>query len=431
MTKKDIIVVGAGAGGLMAAGRAAELGADVLLIEHMSAVGRKLAITGKGRCNLTNVAEQAEFLKHFYPNGRFLRTAFSGFFSDHIINFFEAKGVKTVIERGGRVFPQSGNAGDVVNALEQWVKKSGVTIRLNTAVEQVITEQDTVKGVLISAVERRKNKLVKIGKQEEIQCNSLILVTGGASYPATGSTGEGYRIAKKLGHTVITPRPALVPLETAGRRTEALDGLQLKNVTASTWVNGKRSALEFGEMSFTPFGVTGPIILTLSHEVVDQLSNGNQVELQIDLKPALDHKTLDDRLIREFQQSGKKQFKSILKNLLPRQLIQFCLEDLNIEPDITGNEIQAGERKRIRNWLKAVPFSISGYRPFSEAIITSGGVSVKEVNPKTMESRLVRQLFFAGEVLDIQADTGGYNLQAAFSTGWLAAESAVKSLSTD
>ncbi len=431
MKKADIIVVGAGAGGLMAAGWAAELGADVLLIEHMGTVGRKLAITGKGRCNLTNIVEQGEFLNHFHPNGRFLRTAFSNFFSHHLIKFFESKGVKTVTERGGRVFPRSGHAKDVVDALEQWAKKQGVIFKLNTSVDQLIVEQEVVKGVLIQEVERRKNKLIKIGNLDKIHCDSAILVTGGASYPATGSTGDGYKIAKNVGHSIVDPKPALVPLEITEGRTKELDGLQLKNITASSWVNGKRLNQDFGEMSFTRFGVTGPVILTMSREVVDQISKGNRVDLKIDLKPALDHKKLDDRLIREFQQNGKKQFKSILKNLLPMQLIQFCMEDLKMAPDITGNEIRAGERKQIRNWLKAVPFSISGFRPFSEAIITSGGVNLKEVNPKTMESRRVKRLYFAGEVLDIQADTGGYNLQAAFSTGWLAAESAVKSLSSD
>ena len=422
MNNQEIIVVGGGAAGLMAAGRAAELGANVILIEHMSAVGRKLAITGKGRCNITNVASLPEFLKHFHPQGRFLRSAFSKFFSEELVEFFESKNVKTVVERGGRVFPKSGKALDVVEALREWVIEKGVSIRLNTKLEHVLTEDGSVTGASIYKVQRKKKKFSRQADSEEISCDALILTTGGASYPATGSTGDGYKVCKKFGHQIIPPRPALVPLEVKGIDGEMLTNLSLKNVNLTVWVDGKKIDEAFGEMEFTDFGVSGPVVLTLSRNIVELLHHQKSVTLNIDLKPALDHKKLDDRLIRDIQKNGKKQLKSLLKDILPRQLIPFCFQQLALDPDKSGNDIKAVERKKLRNWLKEIPLQVVNHRPFSEAIITSGGVSLKEVHPDTMQSRIVQGLYLAGEILDIQADTGGYNLQAAFSTGWLAGE---------
>ncbi len=429
MNRYDIVVIGAGAAGLMAAGRAAQLGAKVLLLEHKGKPGRKLAITGKGRCNLTNTVQQTEFLKHFYPHGRFLRNAFSRFFAEELIAHFKALGVETVVERGGRVFPESGQAPEIVKSLVDWNRRLNVKIRTSSAAIELVHRENAIQGVAICAVTHQKNKVIKsIDKSEKVSCGTVILATGGKSYPATGSTGDGYQLLKNIGHTIIKPRPALVPLEVGETKTGELDGLLLKNIEASVWSENRKISAEFGEMSFTGFGLTGPVILKLSHLVVDLLDEGKQVEIRLDLKPALDSKKLDERLIRELANGGKQQISNILKTLLPRQMIGFCLENQALAAATRGHEINARERKNLRNWFKELTFPISGYRPFAEAIITSGGVNLHEVNPKTMESRKVKGLFIAGEVLDIQADTGGYNLQAAFSTGWLAAESAFKTL---
>ena len=430
MNKADIVVVGAGAAGLMAAGRAAEMGANVLLVEHQSKPGRKLAITGKGRCNLTNVMPLPDFLNHFHPNGRFLRTSFSHFFAEDLMTLLQQNGVKTIVERGGRVFPESGKAQDVVKALVAWNLNAGVTILNQTAVTLLHEEGGKLEGVSVCPTSQQKNKTIKDNrKQEKIICPAMILATGGASYPATGSTGDGYRMAEKIGHHIVKPRPALVPLELAGNETKMLEGLLLKNISASLWIEGKKITSEFGELQFTGFGLSGPVILTLSHLVVDGLLENKKAEIVLDLKPALEHKKLDDRLQRELKNSSKKQFQSILKTLLPLQMIPFCLSRTNIAPEKTCNEITAKDRKKLRLWLKEISLPISGYRPFSEAIITAGGISLKEVNSKNLASKKMKGLFLAGEVLDIQADTGGFNLQAAFSTGRLAAESALEYLS--
>jgi len=426
VTKRKIVVIGAGAAGLTAAGRLAELGGDVVLFEHGNRPGQKLAITGKGRCNLTNIVDLPEFLNHFHPHGRFLRQAFSAHFTEETIRFFDSIGVPTVTERGGRVFPADNQAKNVVEALVQWNNRNGVLIYQNLSVEKLLVESGKVTGVKTCKTEVVKNKIRKNHTTEQIfEADAVIVTTGGASYPATGSTGDGYRLAKAVGHTVSTIRPALVPLETAGDLAGKMKDLSLKNVTAKVWINGKKKNEAFGEMKFTKFGLTGPIILTLSGEVVDALEAGHKAALTIDLKPALDDKKLDARLLREFDQHGKRQFRKILKELMPMAMIPHCMENLGILPDKPGHQINAEDRKRLKNWLKELRFEISGYRPFSEAIITAGGIVLKEVDPKTMESRKVKDLYFAGEVLDIQADTGGYNLQAAFSTGRLAAESAI------
>ncbi len=426
MPKIDIIIIGAGAAGLMAAGRAAELGARVKIIEHKSKPGRKLSITGKGRCNLTNSVELAEFINHFHPNGRFLRPSFSLFFSKETIDFFLKQKVPTTIERGGRVFPLSNKAQDVVNALVNWNLQHGVKIETNTVVDALLLEDNRIKGVKIRRTKNRKGKIVKIGQTScNIHADAVILATGGASYPATGSTGDGYNLARSVGHSIIIPRPALVPLETKNGIAETLRELSLKNVSVSLWIDGKKKDTAFGEMTFTDFGLTGPVILTLSHQVVDNILENRQVIIKIDLKPALDAKKLDARLLRELDRNGKKQFLSVLGNLLPKKMISYCVDELGIQGDKPCHQIGAVERKCLRQWLKEIPFLITGYRPFSEAIITAGGIRLQEVNPKTMASRKIERLFFAGEVLDIQADTGGYNLQAAFSTGRLAAESAI------
>jgi len=413
MTGRQVIVVGGGAAGLMAAGQAAELGAETLLLEKMNRPGRKLRIAGKGRCNLTNVVPLSEFITHFGPNGRFLRQAFSRFFTSELVAFFEELGVRTVAERGGRVFPVSGQAQDVVDALVRWVGERGVTLRTRSPVERLLVEGGRVVGVQVS-------------RGRVYRADAVIVATGGASYPATGSTGDGYRLAESVGHTIVPIRPALVPLETAGDIAPRLQGLSLRNVTVRVWVDGKKQAEAFGEMLFTHFGLSGPIILSLSRQVVDALRLAQRVILSIDLKPALDERKLDARLLRDLDAHGKQQFRTFLKGLLPRKLIPVCIDLTGIRPDKAGHQITAQERKRLRMWLKDFRLEVTGYRPFTEAIITAGGVDTREVNPRTMASRLVEGLYFAGEVLDVDADTGGYNLQAAFSTGWVAGRSAAR-----
>lgn len=410
MKKRKIIVIGGGAAGLMAAGQAATAGAEVILLEKMHRPGRKLGITGKGRCNLTNIAELKEFITHFGPNGRFLRQAFARFFAPELTAFLEAQGLPLATERGGRIFPAGGRATDVVRVFEQWVMRTGVELRTSTSVERLLSLNGQINGVLAG--------------NETLPADGVILATGGASYPATGSTGDGYRLAADVGHTIVPIRPALVPLEVAGGLTAPMAGLDLRNINVRLLIGGKRQRQEFGEMSFTTFGVTGPVILTLSGEVVDALQAGSSVELSIDLKPALDEQKLDARLLRDLESRGKEQMDSVLRGLLPREMIPVCLQLTGIAADQPAGRLTAKERRRLRIWLKDFRLPVSGHRPFTEAIITAGGVDVKEVNPRTMESRKAPGLYLAGEVLDIQGDTGGYNLQAAFSTGWLAGRAA-------
>jgi predicted Rossmann fold flavoprotein len=415
MATHRVIVVGAGAAGLMAAGQAAEQGAETLLLEKMDRPGHKLRITGKGRCNLTNVASLAESIAHFGPNGRFLRPAFYQFFNAELVAFFKALGVSTVTERGGRVFPLSDQAQDVVDALARWVGKRGVTLRTRSPVERLLVEKERVVGVKTTG--------------QVYRADAVVVATGGASYPATGSTGDGYRLAESVGHAIVPIRPALVPLETAplepaGDVALRLQGLSLRNVIAQVWIDGKKEAEAFGEMLFTHFGVSGPIILSLSKLVVDALRQGQRVHLAIDLKPALDHQKLDVRLLRDLDAHGKRQFHTLLKGLLPSKLIPVCTDLVGISPHKIAHQITAQERKRLQVWLKDFRLEVTGHRSFAEAIITAGGVDTREVEPHTMASRLVEGLYFAGEVLDIDADTGGYNLQAAFSTGWVAGRAA-------
>jgi predicted Rossmann fold flavoprotein len=413
MAEHQVIVVGAGAAGLMAAGQAAELGARTLLLEKMDRPGRKLRITGKGRCNLTNVAPPSEFVERFGPNGRFLRQAFSRFFAPHLVAFFEERGVRTVTERGGRVFPASDEAHDVVDALAHWVTKLGVTLKTQSPVKQLLVEEGRAVGVQARG-------------GQEYCADAVIVATGGASYPATGSTGDGYRLAESVGHTIVPIRPALVPLETAGDVAHRLQGLSLRNVAVRLLTDGRKKADAFGEMLFTHFGVSGPMILYLSKLAVDALRAGQEVELSIDLKPALDEHKLDARLLRDFDVHGRKHFRNLLKALLPGKLIPICIDLTGIPADKPAHQITAGERQRLRTWLKGFRLEVTGHRPFEEAIITAGGVDVREIDPRTMESRLVKGLYFAGEVLDVDANTGGFNLQAAFSTGWVAGRAAAQ-----
>lgn len=412
MNNFDVIVVGAGPAGLLAAGRAAELGAKVLILEKMRQPGRKLLITGKGRCNVTNSALIGDFITHVYPNGRFLRNAFSLYFSKDIIELLNRYGVVTTLERGGRYFPADNKASDVLKALLRWVDELKVEIRTGHKVEKLITESGIIRGVIANGL--------------EFISKNVIIATGGKSYPATGSVGEGYELARSVGHSIVNPMPALVPLETEGKIAQELQGLNLKNVRAVVWVNNKKAGEDFGEMIFTHFGLSGPIILTLSRIVVSELHKKNKVKITIDLKPALDEQKLDNRLIRDLNEHGKKKINNIFRYWLPAKMIPVFIEILEFDPEKECHQVSSKERKQIRLLLKNLPFTIKNHRSFKEAIITSGGIPTNEISPKTMESKLVKGLFFAGEIIDLDAETGGYNLQIAYSTGWLAGSSSMK-----
>jgi predicted Rossmann fold flavoprotein len=394
----------------MAAGQAAEAGADTLLFEKMKRPGLKLCITGKGRCNITNIAEISDFIAHFGKTGPFLRQAFARFFNTDLMAFLDELGLELVTERGGRVFPASGKAPDVQKVLLQWNKRAKVRVKNSAPVNKLLIHDKRITGV--------------VSEGKEIPCDAVVLTTGGASYPSTGSTGDGYRLCESTGHTIIPIRQALVPLETSGDTAKRMSGLNLRNVNTRMLINNRKKREEFGEVVFTEFGITGPAILTLSGAAVDSLRSGNEVIFSIDLKPALDEKKLDVRLQRDIASRGKEQVSSLLRGLLAWEMVPVCLDHTGIPGDHPVCNISAKERRRIRTWLKDFRLEVTGCRPFAEAIITAGGLDTKEVDPRTMESRKIKGLFVAGELLDIQADTGGYNLQAAFSTGWLAGQSA-------
>jgi hypothetical protein len=412
MSTYRTIVIGGGAAGLMAAGMAAQStgkSCEVILLEKMGQTGRKIGISGKGRCNLTNNAPLDDFLSRFGRNGRFLRQCFQQFFNQELIDFFESKNLPLVIERGGRVFPQSNRALDVVKVLNNWLQAELVEVKKNASASAILVNQGRVSGVVVNGT--------------KLPCEKVILATGGKSYPRTGSTGDGYSLAQNLGHTIVPLRPALVPLVSRDMKVHRMAGLELRNVAVRLYLDGKRKGQEFGELAFTGFGLTGPVILTLSSVIVDALENRQQVTLSLDLKPALDDKKLDNRLIRDFSSRCSEPIESILRGLLPGQMVPICLESCDLPVNIDTANFPAKIRKRLVQWLKDFRIDINGYRSYDEAIITAGGVSLKEIDPKTMESKLVKGLFITGELLDIQADTGGYNLQAAFSTGWVAGSS--------
>jgi predicted Rossmann fold flavoprotein len=412
--KQRILIIGAGAAGLMAAGQAAEAGAEVVLLEKMKRPGRKICISGKGRCNITNIADQAEFIGHFGKTGRFLRQPFSRFFSAELIHFFAEHGLDLVTERGGRVFPASGKAGDVLKTFLHWLEDLPVSIRHESRVEDLLLQDNSLKGVICNG--------------NPIYGQAVILTTGGKSYPATGSTGDGYRLAESVGHKIVPFRPALVPVETDGNLARRLAGLHLRNIGVQLFIGGKKKKDEFGELQFMRYGLSGPVILTLSSMIVDALRARKTVSLVLDLKPALDLQKLDSRLLRDFSGRSKERMDSVLRGLMAREMVPVCLTETGIPPDRLAGEVRAAERKRLRHWLKNISFTVTGYRGFKEAIVTAGGVDLGLIDPRTMESRCCPGLYLAGELLDLQADTGGYNLQAAFSTGWLAGRSAAQRL---
>jgi predicted Rossmann fold flavoprotein len=420
---EPVVVVGGGAAGLMAAGQAAAAGAPVLLLERMGRLGTKLRITGKGRCNLTNTAELEDFLAHFaFPDPgsdsrHFLRNAFARFFAPDLMAFLENQAVPVVVERGGRVFPASNDAQQVAGALARFAADQGVRTRLRSRVSQLLDDGGRAWGVALESGER-------------LPAGAVIVATGGASYPKTGSSGDGYRLARQVGHTVVPARPALVPLVTSSDEPRAMMGLSLRNVEVRLLLDGQEVSREFGEMLFTHYGISGPIILTLSGPAVARLGHGH-LEMAINLKPALDPEKLDARLQRDLDQSGKRSYRNLLKGLLPQKMIDVMVARSGIPPDKPCHQITAAERLRLRDLLQDFRLTIVGHRPLDEAIVTAGGVETGEIDPRTMESRLVRGLYFAGEVLNVQADTGGYNLQAAFSTGYVAGLAAAHQLARE
>ena len=433
--EKRVIVVGGGAGGMMAAGRAAELGVSVLLLEKTDSPGKKILISGKTRCNLTNTRDIDDFIAQFGDSGRFLYSAFHRFFRDDLLALLERYGVLTKTERGGRVFPASDDARDVVRALERYMAEHNVQVRAAIPVSDIVLD----KGQVVS---------VSAGR-EVYPAQAVILATGGASYPQTGSTGDGYRIAKALGHTVVKLRPALVPLVVAEiERAKSMQGVSLRNVRLTAFqgpaekidpsltpgedvgrgIPGKKARppvieSRMGEAMFTHFGIGGPVTLRMSLAVVDALEKG-LVSLFIDLKPALDTRQLRQRLQRDFDTYPKRSYRHILKGLLPVKMVEPFVEMSGIPAEKPGSQISGEERERLLGLLKSLRFNIKSPLPMSAAMVTAGGVSLKEIDPRTMASRLVKGLYFCGEVMDIDADTGGFNLQAAFSTGYLAGESA-------
>ncbi|WP_297964312.1 NAD(P)/FAD-dependent oxidoreductase [uncultured Anaerovibrio sp.] len=399
-----IVVVGAGPAGMMAAIKAAENGARVTLLEKMKRPGKKMLITGKGRCNITNSAEIPELIKSIPGNGKFLNSCIRAFDNEDVQYFFNGLEVPTKIERGGRVFPVSDKAVDVVDAMVVRLHELGVKLYTDVRVSEILTENSRAVGV-------------KTADNQVFEAEAVILATGGASYPGTGSTGDGYRMADKIGHRVITPLPALVPLELEEEWVTDLQGLSLKNVRVTLLADEEKVADMFGEMLFTHFGVSGPIILSLSRQAAQLLAQGSFVELMIDLKPALSVEQLEARVLRDFEKYQRKEMKNALKDLLPGRLIAPVLDGAYIEPDRMVNSITREERHRLVEVLKGLLVTVTKTRPIAEAIVTAGGVDVKEVNPRTMESKLIKKLYFAGEVVDVDAYTGGYNLQAAFSMG--------------
>lgn len=416
---KNIVIIGGGPAGMMAAVTAAKAGNKVALYEQNEKLGKKLFITGKGRCNVTNDCDCEELLSNVITNPKFLYSAFYDFTSQNCMEFFEQIGVRLKVERGNRVFPQSDHSSDIIRALEYELRRVGVEVFLNTAVKEVIVETTEVVSGQGDSVLTQKCKGVILSNGKRVMADSVLLATGGVSYPLTGANGSGLNMARKAGHKVTELYPALVPLCTQETWCHELMGLSLRNVSAEI-KNGKKTLYEgFGEMLFTHFGVSGPLILSASSKIVKQLEKGNLV-LMIDLKPALSAEQLDKRILRDFEQAHNKQFKNALSDLLPSRLIPVVIELSGISPEKKVNELTKAERLAFGNLLKHLPLTIYKARDFKEAIITQGGVSVKEINPSTMESKQVKGLFFAGECIDVDALTGGFNLQIAWSTGYLA-----------
>ena len=425
-----VVVIGGGPAGMLSAISSAKNGNEVIILEKMNMLGKKLLITGKGRCNITSSIPIEEFIKNIPGNGMFMYSSFNNFDNTDIIQMLEKEGVKTKVERGNRVFPVSDKSQDVQKVLIKILNKLNVKVILNAKVEEILVnnkriddynEEKVVYGVKVNLD----------GKNNTILADKIILATGGKSYPGTGSTGDGYEIAKKLGHTITKIRPSLVPLTASNgdslKICKDLQGLSLKNIRITLKDTTKNKIIyeDFGEMLFTHFGVSGPTILSssahlLRYKDVDNLMKNENIVLTIDLKPALTTEKLDERVLRDFGEEKNKEFKNSLDKLLPKKMIPVIIELSEINPDKKVNEITKKEREKLVKILKKLEIKIGGFRPIEEAIVTSGGVNIKEINPKTMESKLIKGLYFAGEIIDVDAYTGGFNLQIAYSTGFTA-----------
>ena len=404
----NVIIIGGGAAGMLAGVSSARSGNKVTIIEKMNSCGKKLLITGKGRCNITNSTDINGFMENIPCNSKFLYSVLNNFDNNDIIDLLEKEGVKTKVERGGRIFPVSDKSKDVLNALLNILKKLNVKILTNTKVEKIIVNNGAVSGV-------------KLSSGEELSADKVILATGGKSYSVTGSTGDGYKMAEELGHTVTDIKPSLVPLVSKNKECMDLQGLSLRNVRVTLKDKNKIIYQDFGEMLFTHYGVSGPVILSASAHLIRyknacELLKQNAIKLEIDLKPALSEEKLDLRILRDFEDIKNKEFKNSLDKLLPQKLIPVVIENTKINPKKQVNEITKEERQRIIKQLKCFEISINGVRQIEEAIITSGGISIKEINPKTMGSKIIKGLYFAGEIIDVDALTGGFNLQIAWST---------------
>lgn len=395
-------VIGGGPAGIMAAGTAGSRGKNVVLIEKNERLGKKMFITGKGRCNITNSSSIDLFFDNIITNKNFLYSSLYSFTNDDIINLLESNGLKVKVERGNRIFPESDKSSDVIKAFTKYLEKNNVKYRLNSNVTDLYFD---------------KNKFVVKVDNELLMFDKLIITTGGKSYPATGSTGDGYKFAKKFGHTIVDLKPSLVPLEINAPWIKDLQGLSLKNVRLKTYNGNKLIHEEFGDMLFTHYGISGPIVLSTSNHLH---KNYRSLTLVIDFKPALDNEKLDNRILKDFDIYANKQLKNALNDLLPQKLIPWVINYSNIDQDKKVNQITKEERSDLVDVIKNFKMKFKDFRPIEEAIITSGGISIKEVNSSTMESKLMPNLFFAGEILDVDALTGGYNLQIAYSTGYLA-----------
>ncbi len=404
----NVIIIGGGAAGMMAAITAAMNGHSVKLLEKNEKLGKKIYITGKGRCNITNSSDIEVLFKNMVTNEKFMYSAFYTLPNDMLVDMLNNWGLVTKVERGNRVFPESDRSVDVIKCLERQLKANNVSVSLNTEVKDILIEEGVCKGVILS-------------DGSKLMGDRVIVATGGYSYKTTGSTGDGYKYAKKAGHTVTDILPALVPISLEEEFYKELQGLSLKNVEVTFLRNNRQVYKEFGEMLFTHFGVSGPIILSGSSYVTKYLAKGEKIELILDLKPALSKEALDDRILRDFSKMLNKDFRNSLNELLPKKLIPVIVEKSKISPYKKVNEITKAERKSIVDAIKEFKMTAVATRDFNEAIITQGGVNVKEINPGTMESKLVKNLYFCGEVIDVDALTGGYNLQVAWSTGYLCA----------
>lgn len=413
---KNVIVIGAGPAGLMAAGQAALRGANVTILEKMAKPAIKLSITGNGRCNLTNAAPLSTFKSQIFTNYQWVKHALFSFTNTDLQQFFETLGVRTIVENEGTVFPASGHASDICDALIHRAKANHVQIQTQKAVAQILVDdQHQITGVKIKPTENKPPEI--------IHAHTIILATGGQSYPKTGSTGDGYQLAKAIGHTITPIQPALIAIETDGTLAQELQGLSWQNAKITVWSNQKKQASDQGDILFTHFGLSGPEILSISRHIVSELAKKNEVTITIDLFPKEDDAALDSNLIQTLKKANNQLIQNALKSIVPPKLIATCLNQMGIEKPKKSNEITAVERKKLRIFLKNIPLKIKSTRPLAEAIVTHGGINTTEIDPKTMASKIIKGLYFAGEIIDIDANTGGFNLQMAFSTGWLAGNS--------